>query len=181
MRLIDGRIKFMREELAKLGIISNTNEIRESYGMSGLVSIITYMPAREVQDTHKHLLTKEAIQILAGEAEVYADGEWQLIKQRQLAEFDLGEYHSVRALERRKPVIYPDADDRIAAVTMAYRWVPGWLNVNREETSIILKYDRFTEKYESNPNDPSTNLLSRADEKIRKQFWEVVERNQQEG
>jgi mannose-6-phosphate isomerase-like protein (cupin superfamily) len=179
MRLTDGKIRHMREELAKQGILKDTDEIREAYVMSGFLTNITYMPTGETQNAHKHFLTKETIHVLAGEAEVFSSGNWYSVKQRQLAEFDLDEIHNVRALERKMPVVYIDASERIAAVTIAYKWLPPGLKVTAEEASLVLNYDWFSDKYENDPDNPSTSPVLRADEKIRRQFWEVVERNRQ--
>jgi len=177
MELIEGQIRNMREELAKANTPKDTDEIRESYKFGSFLANITYMPAGETQDIHKHFLLKEAIQVLSGEMQAYHDGSWTPVKQREAANFEIGEYHTTGTREITEPVIYPGATDRIAAVTIAYKWIPPFLNVTKDESKLLFNVDWFGEKYETNKNDKNTSPLLRADEQIQEEFWEIVDRN----
>jgi len=182
MHLIEGNIRVMREELAKAGTPKDTDEIRESYDLNALRTSFTYLPVGETQRTHKHFVVKEATQVLLGEVEIYANGTWSTLKERQAVEFDLGEYHSMRAPPSRTDRIspfYPVSSLNLAALTITYKWIPPFLRVNEDEVWLLLNNDWFREDYDGKSQNPDASPLFRRGEDERRKFWEVVERNSQ--
>lgn len=176
MKIINGNIRVMREELLKAGTPKDTDEIRESYPMSSLIANITYMSENETQNPHKHFLVKEAIHVLSGNVDVLSNNVWHPLQERQVAEFDLDEYHNVRTGEKTN-VIFPHAGKNIAAITLAYKWIPAYVKIEESEVDLVLKYDWFHQNYEQNSTDPSTSPLLRENSDTQEKFWEVVKRN----
>jgi hypothetical protein len=175
MKIITGSRRVMREELYKAGTPKETNEIRESYSMGSLVTSFTHMPENETQNPHKHILVKEAIHVLYGSIEVLSNKKWHPIKERQIAEFDLNEYHNVRT--RPNNMVFPHAKKNISAITLAYKWIPAYVNIEENEIDLVLRYDWFHQNYEKNNKDITTSPLLRASKEIQKKFLNVARRN----
>jgi len=136
MRLIDGKIRVMREELKK-----DTDEIRESYDFGTFVSNFTYHPHNETQNPHYHFCTMEAIHVLAGSVEAGYGNNWRTVNERQSVLFGLGERHNLRTREVTKSLDFPAATANIAAVHMAYKWIPPFLDLDESDTQLLLKSD----------------------------------------
>lgn len=181
MKLIEGKVRSMREELARAGTPADTDEIRISMDMDGVRSVITLQPPNYPQNEHKHLLAKEAVQVMQGQTEAYGltdvGYEWFTVKKNQLVEFGLNEYHNIKTGEITEPISYENVPMRIAAVTMAYRFVPPYIKLEKGEAEFLFDYDWFGQGFDEEPADKKKSPLLRADSAAHKKFMEILQRN----
>ena len=167
----------MCDEYRKIGIIKETNEIRESFDLGTTNSIIAYMPENEIQNPHMHSIIIEAIHVIAGELEVWNNGKWKAVSENQIVMFEHGEYHNLRTSKKTKDINIISSDSNIAAVTLAYKWIPPDLEIFSEEIKMILEYDWFHLNYKQDTEDKTTSPLLRADKVIQKKFFSILKRN----
>lgn len=167
----------MRDEYRKIGILTETDEIRESFDLATMRSVIAYMPENEMQNTHRHSMVVEAIHILAGQVDVWNKGQWKPLSENQVAIFERNEYHNLRTAKKINKIDFPSSDHSIAAVTLAYKWIPPNLEIHSDEIDLVLDYDWFHLDYEPDTYDKTTSPLLRSDEATQKKFWNILERN----
>jgi len=179
MRLVEAKVRRMKEELKASGVSLPTEEIRESYYLSTLTVSLTYLHAGETQRAHKHLLVKEATQVLAGEVEVLALGKWRTLRSGRIAEFDLGEYHNTRASTKKKVLDSARLLGKgVTGLTVTCKWVPPFLKIRKEDVQFVLHNDWFAEDYETSPDNPSNSPVLRLPEAARQRFWRIVRANE---
>jgi hypothetical protein len=167
----------MRIEFFRKGMPKHTGEIRETYDLLTFRSNISYMPRNETQTPHKHVLVMEAIHVLAGQIEVQTLGHWNIVKEEQVALFDLNEVHNIRTKNQNKIVVYPRSNKDIGAVTVVYKWIPPYLKITRDEVTFVIENDWFDDKYYNELSDHKTSPVLRLDKPLQKKFWAIVKRN----
>jgi hypothetical protein len=145
--------------------------------MDGLRIAITQVPFGETQILHKHLMLKEALLLLSGEVEVYSNGIWSSLEEKQIAEFEVNEYHALRTPKTGDPLDFPDVGVNVAAIIVAYKWLPPYFEVTEEEAQIVLANDWFSKEYDTKPTDRNTSPVVRLEEQVRRRFWKIIERN----
>ena len=178
MRIIEGQTRIMRDEYEKIGIIKDTNEVRESFDLESMRSVIAYMPENETQHTHMHSIIIEAIHVIAGQLDVWNDGEWKTIPENNIVMFEHGEYHNLRTLKKIKEINLLSADSSIAAITLAYKWIPPSLEILHDEIQLILDNDWFHIDYKQGTNnDNTTSPLLRTSDAVQKKFFQILNRN----
>ena len=177
MKITDGKIRIMREELAKQGTPKDTDEIRENYNFGAFRSVITYHPRAETQNAHLHMITSETYHVLDGTVEAYFNGAWQPVNRRQILSFDKGEIHNIRTAPEGPNVTFPDATDKIGAISICYRFVDRDVIASPEEMDMLLNLDWFGESYLSDPTNKKSTPVLRADQKVQDQFWEILAKN----
>ena len=177
MRIIDGQTRIMRDEYKKIGIIKDTNEVRESFDLETMRSVIAYMPENETQHTHMHSMIIEAIHVVAGQLDVWNDGKWQTIPENNIVMFEHGEFHNLRTLKKTKEINLLSSDSSIAAITLAYKWIPPNLEIFQDEIQIVLDNDWFHINYRQGTNDDTTTPLLRTSDAVQEKFFEILKRN----
>lgn len=177
MRVLDAKTRIMRDEYKKIGILKQTDEIRESFDLESMRSVIAYMPENEIQHPHMHSIIIEAVHIIAGELDVWNNNEWKTISENQIVVFEHGEYHNLRTSKKTKEVNFASVDAGIVAVTLSYKWIPPHLEIFPDEIELILENDWFHLDYEPNTNDKTTSPLLRASETVKEKFLNVLKRN----
>ncbi len=180
MRLVDGKVRIMREELAKAENPKDTDEIRETYDLDYFRSNLTYHVREEVQNRHMHLLLYGAHHVLDGLMEIQDDdGNWHQLQRRQAAVYKPGEFYNARVLSNTPQVSYPDAGSTIGAVSIFYKWLPPNLEVHENEAQFIFNNDWFGEGFLKDPIDKKSSPALRLAEAEQKRFWEIVKRNRE--
>ncbi len=178
MQLIPGKVRIMREELAKAGTPKDTDEIRENYEFSTLKSIVTYHVKGELQNRHMHFVLGGVHHVLAGSMELQDDkGDWYRVDTRQAAEHTPCDYYNVRVPEDGPTAAYPGAGPTVGAVSIFYKWVPPHLDVREDELTLLFQNDWFGEGYLKDQTDKKTSPVLRLAEPEQKRFWEIVKRN----
>jgi hypothetical protein len=177
VRIIDGQTRIMRDEYEKIGIIKDTDEIRESFDLDTMRSVIAYMPEDEIQHTHQHSIIIEAIHIIAGQLDVWNAGIWKIIPENNIVMFEHGEYHNLRTMKKAKEINLLSSGSGIAAITLAYKWIPPNLEIFQDEIEIILDNDWFHLDYVHGTKDETTSPLLRASDTIQEKFFQILKRN----
>ena len=167
----------MRDEYEKIGVIKDTDEIRESFDLDTMRSVIAYMPEDEIQHTHKHSIIIEAIHVIAGQLDVWNNGAWKTIPENNIVMFKHGEYHNLRTTKKTKDVNLLSADSDIAAVTLAYKWIPPNLEILQDEVKMILDNDWFHINYVYGTKDGTTSPLLRTSNAVQEKFLQTLKRN----
>ncbi len=178
MRIIDGHTRIMRDEYEKIGIIKDTNEVRESFDLDTMRSVIAYMPENETQHTHMHSIIIEAIHVVAGQLDVWNNGTWKTIPENNIVMFEYGEYHNLRTMKKIKEINLLSSDSSIAAITLAYKWIPPYLKIMQDEVQMVLDNDWFHIDYKHGAdNDYTTSPLLRASDAVQEKFFQILNRN----
>ena len=167
----------MRDEYQKIGIIRDTNEIRESFELDTMRSIIGYIPEDEIQHTHKHSIIIEAIHVIAGQLDVWNNGTWKTIHENNIVMFEHGEYHNLRTTKKTKEINLLSSDSGIAAITLSYKWIPPNLEILQDEIKIVLDNDWFHLDYVYGTKDETTSPLLRENDIIQEKFLQILKRN----
>lgn len=167
----------MRDEYEKIGIIKDTNEIRESFDLETMRSVIAYMPENETQFTHKHSIIIEAIHVVAGRLDVWNNGSWKTIPENNIVMFEHGEYHNLRTVKKNKEINILSSNFDIAAITLAYKWIPPNLKIFQDEIEIVLDNDWFHLDYVHGMKDETASPLLRAGDAVQEKFLEILKRN----
>jgi hypothetical protein len=173
MRLIEPKIRVMREELKK-----DTDEIRETYDLPGFRSNVTYHVRGELQNRHMHLLLGGGHHTLDGSMEIQDDdGKWHRLDRRHASSYKPGEFYNTRVPIDAPNVKYPDAGPTIGAVSVFYKYIwPGTI-ISKEETPFLFNNDWFGETFLNDPTDKRSSPALRLGEAEQKRFWEIVRRN----
>ncbi|MCH9658293.1 hypothetical protein K0U27_06295 [archaeon] len=177
MRVVDGQTRIMRDEYEKIGITKDTNEIRESFDLDTMRSVIAYMPEDEIQHTHMHSIIIEAIHVIAGQLDVWNNGVWKTIPENNIVMFQHGEYHNLRTSKKSKEISLLSADSGVAAITLAYKWIPPNLKIFQDEIETILDNDWFHLDYVHGTEDATTSPLLRTSNEIQEKFMNILKRN----
>jgi hypothetical protein len=177
VRIIDGQTRIMRDEYEKIGIVKDTDEIRESFDLDTMRSVIAYMPENEIQHTHKHSIIIEAIHIIAGQLDVWNDGAWKTIPENNIVMFEHGEYHNLRTMKKTKEINLLSSDSGVAAITLAYKWIPPNLEIFQDEIDMVLDNDWFHLDYVYGTKDYTTSPLLRASDAVQEKFLQILKRN----
>lgn len=177
MRIIDGQTRIMRDEYEKIGIKKDTDEIRESFDLDTMRSIIAYIPENETQHPHKHSIIIEAIHVIAGQLDVWNKGSWKTIQENNIVMFEHGEYHNLRTRKKTKDITLLSSDSSIAAITLSYKWIPPSLKISDDEVEMILDNDWFHLDYVHGTKDQTTSPLLRTSKDMQKKFFQIIERN----
>ena len=177
MRVVDGQTRIMRDEYEKIGIVKNTNEIRESFDLDTMRSVIAYMPEDEIQHTHMHSIIMEAIHVIAGQLDVWNNGVWKTIPENNIVMFQHGEYHNLRTSKKSKEISLLSADSGVAAITLAYKWIPPNLKIFQDEIETILDNDWFHLDYVHGTEDITTSPLLRTSNEVQEKFMNILKRN----
>ncbi len=177
MQIIDGQTRAMRDEYEKIGIAKDTNEVRESFDLETMRTVIAYMPENEIQHTHKHSMIIEAIHVIAGQIDVWNDGAWKTIPENNIVMFEHGEYHNLRTIKKIKEINLLSTDSSIAAITLAYKWIPPDLEIFRDEIEMVLDNDWFHIDYKQGTDDHTTSPLLRASDAVQEKFLQILKRN----
>jgi quercetin dioxygenase-like cupin family protein len=167
----------MKEEYRALGKSIETDEIRETYDLDTFRSNINYLPQNQTQTTHKHFLVIDAIHVMAGEIEVLHDKTWETVRAGNVAVFDLNELHNLRTLENRGLIEYPGATSTTTAVAIVYKWIPPYLKIHKQEISLIIQNDWFSDEFVNDLSDPSTSPILRLEKPLRDKYWSIIKRN----
>ena len=177
MRVVDGQTRIMRDEYEKIGITKDTNEIRESFDLDTMRSVIAYMPEDEIQHTHMHSIIIEAIHVIAGQLDVWNNGVWKTIPENNIVVFQHGEHHNLRTSKKSKEISLLSADSGVAAITLAYKWIPPNLKIFQDEIETILDNDWFHLDYVHGTDDTTTSPLLRTSNEVQKKFMNILKRN----
>ena len=177
MRIIDGQTRIMRDEYKKIGITKDTDEVRESFDLESMRSVIAYMPENETQHTHMHSMIIEAIHVIAGQLDVWNNGAWKTILENNIVMFEHGEYHNLRTMKKTKEINLLSSDSSIAAITLAYKWIPPNLKILQDEIEMVLDNDWFHIDYKQGADDHTTSPLLRASDAVQAKFFQILKRN----
>ena len=177
MRIVNGQTRIMCDEYQKIGIIKDTSEIRESFDLDTMRSVIAYIPEDEMQHTHKHTIIIEAIHVIAGQLDVWNDGAWKTIPENNIVMFEHGEYHNLRTAKKTKEINLLSADSSIAAITLSYKWIPPNLKIFQDEIKMILDNDWFHLDYVHSTKDDTTSPLLRESDTVQEKFLQILKRN----
>ncbi len=167
----------MRDEFEKIGITKDTNEIREFFDLDTIRSVIAYIPEDEMQHTHKHSIIIEAIHVIAGQLDVWNKGMWETIQENNIVMFEHGEYHNLRTAKKTKEINLLSSDSSIAAITLAYKWIPPNLKIFQDEIEMILDNDWFHLDYVQGTKDATTSPLLRNSDAVQEKFLQILKRN----
>ncbi len=177
MRIIEKQTRIMRDEYQKIGINKKTDEVRESFDLDTMRSVIAYMPVNETQHTHKHSIIIEAIHVIAGQLDVWNNGTWKTIQENNIVMFEHGEYHNLRTTKKTEDITLLSSNSSIAAITLAYKWIPPNLEIFDDEIEMILDNDWFHLDYVHGTKDNTTSPLLRADKDVQEKFFQIIKRN----
>lgn len=180
MEIIKPKVRNMREELRAAGTPRDTDEIRTNTNLDGFGFRIiqTFHDKGDTQNRHAHLLTGGGHQNLAGVIEVQnGNGDWHDLAVGDTSTYSRGEFYNARVPAGAPSVSYPGAGPKTGAATNFYK---SWheLDLEEGEYKTLLDYDWFGEGIIADFQDPKASPINRnADEKVKKQFWEIVSRN----
>jgi hypothetical protein len=113
----------------------------------------------------------------AGQVEIFCDGKWILLNEREVAVFSLNEVYNMRTGSQVKEITYPHSTNNIAAVTIVYKWIPPLFEIQNDEMNFIIQNDWFSDQFDQNNKDPQASHVFRLEETLQKKFWNIVERN----
>lgn len=146
MKISKGKIRYMRDELRERGIkkTDTSDEVRISHKLDNLTVTLNFLPPLLRQAMHQHLLIYEAIHVLDGKIDVFAEHEWMALRRGNIVSFKPGETHTLRTgLEPFKPISFPGLSMNAAAVVLAYKWLPLGFVGSYNEARLILDNDWF--------------------------------------
>lgn len=138
----------------------------------------TAWPPGTTQTPHKHLLIQESTIVHVGEIEIYHSGTWRTLSEPKGVVFDINEYHNTRTRSNAAPILFPNVQTILAALTSTEKVIPPVLDLHRDEIELVLRHDFFREGFEEHPDDPlfwSQGLAKNP--ALSKKFWEIVDRN----
>lgn len=157
---------------------SKNDEMRMKYRLGPLPSPsdsvlnVTYLAASDTQNMHKHYLVKEATYVSEGQVEICLDPDkWQVLSEGQMVEYDLSEFHNMRAAAQshaKSQILHPASGKAFVAVTVTFKWIPPQYKLEPKVSKLFLDKDWF-------PPEGCSPDFSKLSEEDKRTFWITVD------